>query len=423
MKAKYLSKALIALALLSACKGKDDTPTPPQPTPKTGTQVEPKPIPTPSPKPQSDAMELKGKYSERLRTLLNHYEVKGLLPLGETEIKPEELAEIKRTTDALTAHAKTEREKYDAIFEWIKKNIKYKNLVVDASGSDGRANPYNSAYRTFAGKEAICQGYANLLKVMCYTQGINAPVGNGLVHYKRGDQGYGHAWNYVRLDGEWYVSDPTSGYYTKKLSSDDHVGRWEPERIDFPLAETSEYQCMYVSGEVSITKVKAAVRAERYIVPEAVAGFAVTSFNPEELSASVQSLTLSKYIRDIGREDRRYLRDKGINLREIIVASDNPHIESYEGILYSKGQDAKMLLIPSKLEVVKLKPMKVVEKNTLLNLPQVRELHFAEGTERIESSAVENCPLLQKVYLPRSIQEVDKNAFEKCHKALQQIRR
>ena len=50
-----------------------------------------------------------------------------------------------------------------------------------------------------------CQGYANLLRTMCHTQGIPAFNANGeLVPLG------GHAWDYVCADSVWYVSDPTN---------------------------------------------------------------------------------------------------------------------------------------------------------------------------------------------------------------------
>ncbi len=371
-----------------------------------------------------DKIVLQGAYSEKLRTLLLNIKMNVLWPLGETAISVPELVEVKNVTDKIVreARATSEWDKHKAMFEWIGKHIKYKvdyNIATD--GGDERAKPFNSAYRTFEGKEAICQGFANLLKVMCYTQGINAPVANGLLHFKKGDRGYGHAWNYVYLDGKWYMSDPTSRNKILELEKDEHIGLWEPERIDFLLSQTNEYDCMYTSGEITITKINSGAKS-KYIVPHRVQGFVVTSFNPEYIPAHVHEILLHRDIQDIGLDDRRYLLRNSEHLTEIKVELDNPYLESDRGILYDKKRGNKILLVLPHIQVLRLKPFERIEKNVLYGLDNVREIYFAEGTERIEAYAVESCPKLEKVYLPKSIKYVDKEAFYRCPSNLKIIR-
>lgn len=383
----------------------------PQDTPKT--QPDP-PIQTPPVNSQS--IRLEGKLGERMRTLLLHIELKRLLPLGKTQVTAQQLAEIKATTDkaVLEAGAQTQQEKYKTIFQWIRKHIRYRDPKLEDS------EDYNSAYRTFVGREAVCQGFSNLLKVMCYTQGINAPIVNGLVHWRRGDHGYGHAWNYVLLDGRWFVSDPTNGK-DFALEDSSHIDLWEPSHLDFPVSDDAQFVCSYTFGHITIEEVKQA-GASKLILPSSLGGFVVTSFNPHTLPAHIREVVLGEDIRDLGTSERPFLQQSGKYLERIHVAAGNKFIEDYKGILYAREQPEQLLFIPPGLRSVSLKPTKVIGKNTLKELSQMEELHLAEGTEVVEAFAVENCPNLRRVYLPKSVVQVDPNAFYKCHRELKQIR-
>lgn len=182
MKTKFWLVATCLLGLsLASCERKfnNDTPTPkPAPTPKPspdnggGTSSGDPAVPF-SIRPKNPALLLTGKNAEEMRSLLLNLDIKGLMPLGETEITPEQLAEIKAEADKLVAGAKTQRAKHDILLKWVKNNVKYGGDVSAGSGSESFNNVHNTAYNTFKKREAICQGYANLLKVMCYTQGNN----------------------------------------------------------------------------------------------------------------------------------------------------------------------------------------------------------------------------------------------------------
>ncbi len=65
----------------------------------------------------------------------------------------------------------------------------------------GAENDHN-AYGALIGGKAVCEGYAELYQYLLYLCGIQA-------HAVTGTAGEAHMWNLVRLDGEYYMSDPT----------------------------------------------------------------------------------------------------------------------------------------------------------------------------------------------------------------------
>ncbi|MDO4771932.1 transglutaminase domain-containing protein, partial [Porphyromonas sp.] len=370
--------------------------------------------------PQPDnARELTGYPAERLYAILTSKKFDQVLPLGGTHISKEQLAEIKAFTDQLIASssAKNQKEKHDVLFRWIRKHVKYGH-VVDPSIPD-----YNSAYTTFKYKNAICQGYSNLLKVFCYTQGINAPVVNGLARFNTLGNPGGHAWNYVLLDGKWYVSDATNGIFYD-ANDKKKFNYLLPEHIDFALWEDDKMVYTYQNRELTISAVRDSYSDSKLTVPYSVGGFRISNFNPNTISKSVREIYLGSNIKLLGPSDHRQLLISGKNLEKIAVDPKNPHLESYKGAIYDrKNSPDTPILIPAKLKHIYLKPIKQVGKNVIYGHLGVEVLHFAEGTEIIDNFAVENCPNLRTVYLSKSIKEVGNRAFDGCHPSLKKIQR
>ena len=70
--------------------------------------------------------------------------------------------------------------------------------------------------------------------------------------------------------------------------------------------------------------------------------------------------------------------------------------------------------ISSSLSYFVLKPMKVIGKNTVYDLPQLEEIVLSEGTTTVEDYAFESCPSLKRVYVPQSVTNFSKDAIYRC---------
>ena len=113
----------------------------------------------------------------------------------------EDRANLLKLAETITAGCATDREKADAIGKWLSGNITY-DVNTSAYASD-----------TFYRREGNCLSYANLMMFLLRALGIPAVVGDGW----RGDMKEmgaelfnmeGHAWVFVRLEGQWVLYDP-----------------------------------------------------------------------------------------------------------------------------------------------------------------------------------------------------------------------
>ena len=111
----------------------------------------------------------------------------------------------------LVEPARNDREKARAIFRWLADRVTY-----DADAYLSNTPPkYVTAPAVLKGRLTVCDGYANLFVALAKEAGLDAVK---LLGYARG---YGsapgekvatnHAWNAVKIDGQWMLVDATWG--------------------------------------------------------------------------------------------------------------------------------------------------------------------------------------------------------------------
>ncbi len=119
--------------------------------------------------------------------------------------------DVARLAQKLTAGKAGDRAKAMALYEWIGQNVSYD---VDAYFSGNF--PDDAPEVVLANRTAICGGYAKLFVALATSVGLEAEIVPGL------SKGYGfeteakerksdHAWNAVKIDGEWHLLDATWG--------------------------------------------------------------------------------------------------------------------------------------------------------------------------------------------------------------------
>lgn len=114
-------------------------------------------------------------------------------------------------SEVVTAGKTTDKEKFDAILSWVVTNIKYDYRRYNS----GRAfSSDHSLKRTLSRRRGICTDYTNLMDSLCMYAGLQNVTITGYVkevNFDVNDEIYfdNHAWNAVKLDGVWFLYDPT----------------------------------------------------------------------------------------------------------------------------------------------------------------------------------------------------------------------
>jgi len=120
--------------------------------------------------------------------------------------------DIKSLASYLQQKTHTDLEKSRAIYVWIAENILYD----DEAFNSGNYPTYTPTY-LLENRKAVCEGFSNLYlalglemgleieKVVGYSKGYSYEVGSKL------DDGDRHAWNIIKINGEWKVFDATWG--------------------------------------------------------------------------------------------------------------------------------------------------------------------------------------------------------------------
>ena len=125
---------------------------------------------------------------------------------------------------------KRDDEKARAIFTWLATNIKYDYAAygvnerpvaysyrTEAEKQEKQAEMLRElAQKTLKSKKGVCQGYSTLFTVVATKLGLESEIIAGTskshpAHIGKGPGASDHAWNAVKIDGQWKLLDATWG--------------------------------------------------------------------------------------------------------------------------------------------------------------------------------------------------------------------
>ena len=346
--------------------------------------------------------------AENLKMLFNSTGPKIITSMGRmmniTDTQYQEIAEF---TTNLVDGKLSQTSKYITIFNWVVKNLTYNHTNINYS---------NDPYEVFKNKICVCQGYSNLLVVMCYSQNIPAVVVNGLIN------GMGHAWAYVCPDGIWQVSDPTNNG-SWNMNDTGKYTHLTPRDADVDLFADDIAVYRYNDYELNVDRVTATENP--FVVPYSAGGFVIGSFNPTvALPEGITEVYIGENIKTFGEtyDMRLKISNYGKNLQAVHVDEKNPALLSHKGIVYRKnGDENQLYYIPGGAEYLEFLPMEKVDKETVKDHQNVKVIYFPEGCKSFSPSAIEKCPKLEKVYIPEDA-NFPSNALYNCPKNVEVIR-
>lgn len=140
--------------------------------------------------------------------LYQHYQLLGCAEGRKgysTEEETNTKLKIYAIADYLTADCVTDQERVKVVHDWLVKNVvyDYDNYVLRTIPESS----YGMEGAILYGK-AVCQGYAEAFAYFMDVLGIECEMVTGTANNGNG-LWIGHAWNKVRLDGNWYYIDVT----------------------------------------------------------------------------------------------------------------------------------------------------------------------------------------------------------------------
>jgi hypothetical protein len=143
---------------------------------------------------------------------------------------PKSFSDINKLSDKINADFKQDDEKARAIFTWIAINVKYDLAAYNITErpvaysfrtqeeklAKERKFKDDLAVKTLKTKKGVCQGYATLFESLAQRVGLEAVIIPGTskshpTHIGKQPGASDHAWNAVKIDGQWKLLDVTWG--------------------------------------------------------------------------------------------------------------------------------------------------------------------------------------------------------------------
>lgn len=133
----------------------------------------------------------------------NYYVEKALIDGGEIPEERSQAAELKKVCEEILADVSKEQSAYKKekkIHDYLVENVAYGY----PEGVDSEDSTAYNAYGALVQGKAVCNGYAQAMKLLCDLSGVECELITGQA------DGENHAWNLIHLDDDqWYHVDVT----------------------------------------------------------------------------------------------------------------------------------------------------------------------------------------------------------------------
>jgi hypothetical protein len=185
---------------------------------------------------------------------------------------------IKTIATYIDANFKTDQDKIRAAFYWTASNISYD--VTNMFTVDLDETEQGKIEKTLQTKKGVCSHYASVFNALAREIGIESYIISGYTKQSGKVNNLAHAWTAAKIDGFWYIFDPTwgagyvnNGKFYKKINN--AYFKVEPAKIigshipfdylwqflNYPITNGEFYE-----GNIQINKSKKCFNFEKEIV-------------------------------------------------------------------------------------------------------------------------------------------------------------
>jgi len=200
---------------------------------------------------------------------LTKIEISGTYSMGleEAKLRSEQIENAVRVILAGIPADAGEYEKVKYVYETLIANTEY----------DLKAADNQNIYSVFIGKASVCQGYAKATQYLLSRLGVECTIVMGNVN-----SGEGHAWNLVKVDGNYYYMDTTWGdasYQMEDGTDSLEVGTPPEINYDYLCVTTEQLLRTHTLGGIIPVPECTAMDANYYVRE----GVYFTAYNEEQL--------------------------------------------------------------------------------------------------------------------------------------------
>lgn len=256
------------------------------------------------------------------------------------EIDPEKIAsmqkEIDATVDALVKEANSKSTTFDKL------KVFHDHLVLNSTfeKSDEAGNYNQTIYNAFSGGTSKqgniqCAGYAKGMQYLCDKVGIDCMVITGT-----NEKGTSHAWNKVKVEGEWYNLDAT----------------WDDPILSTPITNYLRYTFFLVPDEWINEKTHFNINTVTLN-----SGDKVTYYEPPKATATAQNYFVKNgYVYDNRADADKALKaelekaaSEGTVVAHIMVSSDSLYNEILDALKNDSAYRDELKGVNSKIKKIK----------------------------------------------------------------------
>lgn len=164
----------------------------------------------------------------------------------------------------------------DSDYDKVKKAY---DLIIFNTSYDTKAKEGQNVLSVFLDGASVCQGYAEAFQYLCKHSGIQNILVTGQADNGQGDQP--HAWNLVKMDGEFYQVDITWGEpnYQVSASVKDQV-KWDVSYKYFGMTDAEMKQDHTIDMEMDIKLPECDSEEDNYYIHE---GYYYTTLDKRQL--------------------------------------------------------------------------------------------------------------------------------------------